>query len=89
MVNGLQRNASSFIALTLAVSSILGITSPSFAIDQAAGDAPNTSGTTVVPLIQQNFSDLAGKQGLMITVEYAPGASTPVHKHDAHVFVYV
>ncbi len=25
----------------------------------------------------------------MITVEYAPGASTPKHRHDAHVFGYV
>ena len=25
----------------------------------------------------------------MITVEYAPGAGTPPHRHDAHTFVYV
>jgi quercetin dioxygenase-like cupin family protein len=25
----------------------------------------------------------------MITVEYAAGRSTPLHRHDAHVFVYV
>ena len=24
----------------------------------------------------------------MITVDYAPGGSDPVHRHDAHVFVY-
>lgn len=25
----------------------------------------------------------------MVTVEYQPGASTPLHRHDAHTFVYV
>jgi quercetin dioxygenase-like cupin family protein len=25
----------------------------------------------------------------VITVEYAPGASDPVHRHNAHAFVYV
>ena len=25
----------------------------------------------------------------MITVDYAPSRSDPVHRHDAHVFVYV
>ena len=26
---------------------------------------------------------------MMIIVEYAPGGSDPVHRHDAHTFVYV
>ena len=30
-----------------------------------------------------------GKEGLMITVEYPPGASDPIHRHNAHAFVYV
>jgi quercetin dioxygenase-like cupin family protein len=42
----------------------------------------------IVPLIAKPLG-FEGKEGLAITVEYAPGASTPVHKHDAHVFVYV
>ena len=25
----------------------------------------------------------------MMTVEYAPGATDPIHRHGAHVFVYV
>jgi quercetin dioxygenase-like cupin family protein len=25
----------------------------------------------------------------MITVDYAPGGLDPIHRHDAHVFVYV
>lgn len=44
--------------------------------------------TKIVPLMAKPLG-FEGKEGLAITVEYAPGASTPVHKHDAHVFVYV
>ena len=44
--------------------------------------------TTIVPLMAKPLG-FEGKEGLALTVEYAPGASTPVHKHDAHVFVYV
>lgn len=30
-----------------------------------------------------------GKEGLMITVEYPPGGSDPIHRHNAYAFVYV
>ncbi len=43
----------------------------------------------VTPLISKNLADLPGKEGLMITVDYPPGASDPVHRHNAHAFVYV
>jgi quercetin dioxygenase-like cupin family protein len=33
--------------------------------------------------------DLLGKEGVMITVEYPPGSSDPIHRHNAHAFVYV
>ena len=37
----------------------------------------------------REFPGKDGKEGLMITVEYAPGGSDAVHRHDAHAFVYV
>ena len=43
----------------------------------------------VTPLMSEVLTDISGKEGLMITVEYAPGGSDPVHRHDAHAFVYV
>jgi quercetin dioxygenase-like cupin family protein len=43
----------------------------------------------VTPLIAKDLIGLAGKQGMMLTVEYEPGASSTKHRHDAHVFVYV
>jgi quercetin dioxygenase-like cupin family protein len=43
----------------------------------------------VVPLLSKDLADLPGKEGLMITVEYPPGASDPVHRHNAQGFIYV
>ena len=45
--------------------------------------------TKVTPLLSRELSDIAGKEAAMIAVEYAPGAADPIHRHDAHVFVYV
>jgi quercetin dioxygenase-like cupin family protein len=43
----------------------------------------------VTPLMSKDLPDFAGKEGLMITVEYPPGSSDPIHRHNAHAFVYV
>jgi quercetin dioxygenase-like cupin family protein len=43
----------------------------------------------VAPLFSKDLTDFPGKEGLMITVEYPPGASDPIHRHNAHAFVYV
>src|SRR2546422_4859587 len=43
----------------------------------------------VTPLFSKDLADFPGKEGLMITVEYPPGSSDPIHRHNAHAFVYV
>ena len=43
----------------------------------------------VTPLLSKDLTDLSGKEGLMITVEYPPGSSDPIHRHNAPAFVYV
>ena len=43
----------------------------------------------VTPLMSKDLTDLPGKEGMMITVVYPPGASDPIHRHNAHAFVYV
>ena len=43
----------------------------------------------VTPLLSKELTNLPGKEGLMITVEYPPGSSDPIHRHNAHAFVYV
>jgi quercetin dioxygenase-like cupin family protein len=44
---------------------------------------------TVTPLMTKELADIPGKEALMITVEYPPGGSDPVHRHNAHAFIYV
>lgn len=43
----------------------------------------------VTPLITKDLSGIAGKEGSVVTVEYAPGGSSAEHRHNAHTFVYV
>ena len=43
----------------------------------------------VAELFSKDLTNLPGKEGLMITVEYPPGSSDPIHRHNAHAFVYV
>jgi quercetin dioxygenase-like cupin family protein len=43
----------------------------------------------VTPLFSRDLTDCPGKEGLMLLVEYPPGSSDPVHRHNAYAFVYV
>jgi quercetin dioxygenase-like cupin family protein len=43
----------------------------------------------VTPLFSKDLTDVPGKEGLMITVEYPPGSADAIHRHNAHAFVYV
>ena len=43
----------------------------------------------VTDLFSKELTDFPGKEGLMITVEYPPGSIDPIHRHNAHAFVYV
>src|SRR6516164_8390265 len=43
----------------------------------------------VAQVMSKELTDLPNKEGMMITVEYPPGGSDPVHRHNAHAFVYV
>ena len=43
----------------------------------------------VTPLLSKDLKDVPDKEATMITVEYPPGSSDPIHRHNAHAFVYV
>ena len=43
----------------------------------------------VTPLMSKDLAECPGKEGLMITVVYPPGASDPIHRHNAYAFLYV
>ncbi len=51
-----------------------------------ANQAPQAS---VTPLTSKDLPEFPGKEVLMITVEYPPGSVDPIHRHNAHAFIYV
>ncbi len=43
----------------------------------------------VAPLMTKDLPEMPGKEATMITVVYPPGSNDPIHRHNAHAFVYV
>jgi quercetin dioxygenase-like cupin family protein len=43
----------------------------------------------VTPFLSKDLTGIPGREALMITVDYAPGAADAIHRHNANVFVYV
>ena len=52
----------------------------------ATSQAPQAS---VTSLTSKDLPEFPGKEVLMITVDYPPGSVDPIHRHNAHAFVYV
>lgn len=50
---------------------------------------PEGQQATVTPLMTKDLTELPGKEVLMITVEYHPGGTDPIHRHNAHAYIYV
>jgi len=53
---------------------------------QAKQSAP---AAIVKEVMTKELADYPGKEALMLTVVYPPGSVDPVHRHNAHAFVYV
>jgi quercetin dioxygenase-like cupin family protein len=51
--------------------------------------AAAAQGTKATPLMTKALAGIPGKEAVMLTVEYPPGASSAEHRHNAHTFVYV
>jgi quercetin dioxygenase-like cupin family protein len=43
----------------------------------------------VTQVMSKDLPNFPGKEGVMLAVEYPPGSSDPVHRHNANAFVYV
>ena len=54
-----------------------------------ASAADSAAAPAVSPLLTQPLAGIAGKEGVMLTVEYPPGVASPAHRHNANTFVYV
>ena len=53
---------------------------------QATSQAPQAA---VTSLTSKDLPEFPGKEVLMILVDYPPGSSDPIHRHNAHAFIYV
>lgn len=56
---------------------------------QIASAEPVHLDAQVTPLMTKLLADYPGKEATLITVNYPPGGESPIHKHNAHAFVYV
>ncbi len=66
------------------------IAAVALALSTVVSSAGHTAEDIVVDeLVTKSLQEFPGKEVLMITVTYAPGAADPVHRHDAHGFIYV
>lgn len=72
--------------LSLAATFAIGVAAATFATASALAAAPDP---VVTDLMTKVLADVPNKEVEMITVDYAPGAADPVHRHDAEAFVYV
>lgn len=79
--------------LVMAVAGAMGV----WQLDEPGRAGARTRGTEptgapeakVTELVSKELKDVPGKEGLMITVEYPPGSVDPVHRHNAHSFIYL
>jgi quercetin dioxygenase-like cupin family protein len=75
---------SAIVSALLCVVAGVAVRAPAPGAPAAAPEARTTE------LVSKDLKDIPGnKEGLMITVDYPPGAVDPVHRHHAHAFVYV
>lgn len=54
-----------------------------------AGGTLGAQEPTITSLLSRDLTGTPGKELSVITVEYQPGGSDPVHRHQAHAVVYV
>jgi quercetin dioxygenase-like cupin family protein len=69
----------------LALGLVLALGAGTLAVGRAAAP-PEPS---VTPVMAKELANIPGKEALMLLVTYPPGGADPVHRHDAHGFIYV
>jgi quercetin dioxygenase-like cupin family protein len=71
-----------FSKLVLPLACLISLT----AVGQVSKVAPKSK---VTPLMSKDLPNLPDKEAVMITVDYPPGSSDPIHRHYGNAFVYV
>jgi len=70
------------LAIVFLMMSLAGMVAEAFA------DSPQSAGT-VRKVLKQSAPNMPGTEVVVITVDYAPGASTPPHEHPGATYAYV
>src|SRR5262249_34991768 len=87
-----QRSASNLSAKLATVIALLlcGIGIGALSLHGVAADDASTKDkeAKLTELFSKDLTDLPGKEGLMLMVEYPPGSLDPIHRHNAHGFIY-
>ena len=60
-----------------------------FGVGSAMAATAEPKEAKLTELMSKDLTDLSGKEGLMLVIEYPPGSSDPIHRHNAHGFIYV
>src|SRR5262245_60540241 len=78
---GLRGKETKMYRVLLLASALLGLTT--------VASAQQTSEAKLTSLLSRDLTGFKGKDAVMLMVEYPPGAVDPIHRHNAHAFVYV
>jgi quercetin dioxygenase-like cupin family protein len=60
-----------------------------FGLGSAMAATAEPKEAKLTELMSKDLADLPGKEGLMLLIEYPPGSTDPIHRHNAHGFIYV
>ena len=60
-----------------------------FGVSSATAATAEPKEAKLMELMSKDLADLPGKEGLMLLIEYPPGSSDPIHRHNAHGFIYL
>jgi quercetin dioxygenase-like cupin family protein len=94
--DGIERHSASTSsrsvkAATAAVLLLCGIGVLALSLRNATADdsSANEKEAKLTQLFSKDLTDLPGKEGLMLMIEYPPGSTDPIHRHNAHGFIYL
>jgi quercetin dioxygenase-like cupin family protein len=60
-----------------------------FGVGSAMAATAEPAEAKLTELMSKDLTNLPGKEGVMLLIEYPPGSKDPIHRHNAHGFIYV
>jgi quercetin dioxygenase-like cupin family protein len=82
----LKTRSKTMLVFAFLITSTLMITTSTLLAQTVTPPAPHE---TVTTLLTKDLAGSPGQQALMYTVDFPPGYSSPIHRHNAQVFVYM